>query len=370
MRTHSATETYYQILGVQPTATKQEITKAFHKLALRWHPDKNLNNTEEANEQFKLIGEAFETLRDEQRRRDYDTHLAAQNQTAQPSQRQRRHHGRRRRRHQAAAQEESSQAQEEAPQWERRETSREDVEALLRLAALLLDAYLKEQKRRKELGKQLAEALREGRTEEISQLIEEGAFLNEWSEEGFSCIHYAAQREDQHLLTYLLDAGANVNAKSADGKTALHFAVIQNNYELCHLLVSTYRAETHHQDSHNQDTPLHYAIENSCDHRIQELLIANSTYYTWFFSQYSALDCQDLLKDTPLHLALKTRQFDTVWLLLNKNVRTDLKNREGSAAIDLMLQMRSELPIRLSTWLSVKFVIEEPRQRESNCLVM
>jgi DnaJ-class molecular chaperone len=59
---------YYDILEVPKNATQNEIKKAYHKLALQYHPDKN--PTGEA--QFKEIGEAYVVLSDPQRRRNYD----------------------------------------------------------------------------------------------------------------------------------------------------------------------------------------------------------------------------------------------------------------------------------------------------------
>lgn len=56
---------YYKILGVSKDASEQEIKKAYRKLAVRWHPDKNKDG-EEGDEKFKEIGEAYETLMDPQ----------------------------------------------------------------------------------------------------------------------------------------------------------------------------------------------------------------------------------------------------------------------------------------------------------------
>ncbi|XP_033310655.1 dnaJ homolog subfamily B member 6-like [Bombus bifarius] len=63
---------YYNVLGVQQTATSEDIKKAYRKLALRWHPDKNPENLEEANKRFKEISEAYEVLIDERKRSIYD----------------------------------------------------------------------------------------------------------------------------------------------------------------------------------------------------------------------------------------------------------------------------------------------------------
>lgn len=62
---------YYKILGVEKTATKDEISKAFRKLAVKYHPDKNPNN-KSAEEKFKEITEAHEVLSDPEKRKKYD----------------------------------------------------------------------------------------------------------------------------------------------------------------------------------------------------------------------------------------------------------------------------------------------------------
>ena len=65
-------EDYYAILGIKKDATEAEIKKAYRKLALKWHPDKNPNNREEAEEKFKKINEAYSVLSDKNKRNQYD----------------------------------------------------------------------------------------------------------------------------------------------------------------------------------------------------------------------------------------------------------------------------------------------------------
>lgn len=62
---------FYGILGVNKTATTDEIKKAFRKLAVKYHPDRNPGN-KEAEERFKEISEAYEVLSDTDKRKKYD----------------------------------------------------------------------------------------------------------------------------------------------------------------------------------------------------------------------------------------------------------------------------------------------------------
>ncbi|HAF00097.1 MAG TPA: molecular chaperone DnaJ, partial [Methylophilaceae bacterium] len=67
----AAKKDYYEVLGVNKDASEEEIKKAYRKLAMKHHPDRNPDNPK-AEEQFKEAKEAYEMLSDEQKRAAYD----------------------------------------------------------------------------------------------------------------------------------------------------------------------------------------------------------------------------------------------------------------------------------------------------------
>ena len=62
---------YYDVLGIKKGASEAEIKKAYRKLAMKHHPDRNKED-EKAQEKLQEINEAYDTLKDEQKRKNYD----------------------------------------------------------------------------------------------------------------------------------------------------------------------------------------------------------------------------------------------------------------------------------------------------------
>ncbi|CAE7236819.1 P58B [Symbiodinium natans] len=67
---------YYQVLGVAQDASEADIKRAYKKLALKWHPDKNPDQMEVAQREFIAVQQAYEVLGDADKRRRYDNQKA------------------------------------------------------------------------------------------------------------------------------------------------------------------------------------------------------------------------------------------------------------------------------------------------------
>lgn len=65
---------YYDVLEVERDVDDDTLKKSYRKLALKWHPDKNISSENEAKQKFQLIQQAWEVLSDTQERAWYDRH--------------------------------------------------------------------------------------------------------------------------------------------------------------------------------------------------------------------------------------------------------------------------------------------------------
>ena len=63
---------YYEVLGVSKSASADEIKKAYRRLAMKYHPDRNKDDPETTAKQFKEAKEAYEVLKDDDKRSTYD----------------------------------------------------------------------------------------------------------------------------------------------------------------------------------------------------------------------------------------------------------------------------------------------------------
>ena len=68
-----ATKDYYRVLGLSRDASEADIRRAYRRLAIQWHPDKNPENKDEAERKFKEVAEAYEVLSDRDKRALFDS---------------------------------------------------------------------------------------------------------------------------------------------------------------------------------------------------------------------------------------------------------------------------------------------------------
>lgn len=64
----------YEVLGIEKSSNLDQIKKAYKKLAMKWHPDKNPDNMQAAKQKFREISEAYEVLSDPEKRKNYDAY--------------------------------------------------------------------------------------------------------------------------------------------------------------------------------------------------------------------------------------------------------------------------------------------------------
>ncbi|XP_027929768.1 dnaJ homolog subfamily B member 13-like [Vigna unguiculata] len=76
---------HYKILEVEKNAKEEELRRSYKRLAMKWHPDKNLTNKEEAESMFKKVSEAYEVLSDSHKRALFDCSLMARVAPAAPA---------------------------------------------------------------------------------------------------------------------------------------------------------------------------------------------------------------------------------------------------------------------------------------------
>eukprot|EP00747_Dinoflagellata_sp_TGD_P197304 gnl/TRDRNA2_/TRDRNA2_68513_c0_seq1.p1 gnl/TRDRNA2_/TRDRNA2_68513_c0~~gnl/TRDRNA2_/TRDRNA2_68513_c0_seq1.p1 ORF type:complete len:487 (-),score=76.89 gnl/TRDRNA2_/TRDRNA2_68513_c0_seq1:95-1555(-) len=72
VKDHVDSDDYYRVLDVDQSATLDDVKKAYRKLAVKWHPDKNPDLKEQAQEKFKRVAEAYDVLSNEEKKADYD----------------------------------------------------------------------------------------------------------------------------------------------------------------------------------------------------------------------------------------------------------------------------------------------------------
>ncbi|MBA8667779.1 ankyrin repeat domain-containing protein [Holosporaceae bacterium 'Namur'] len=304
---------YYDILKVEHNATEEVIRKSYYKAARKSHPDKNPEDREAAEENFKKIAAAYEVLSNRELRLEYDTYLLQE----------------RSRSKQKAYQTNAEKAGNYSPsenQWQDPDMDRERAEQLLRDITKVMESYIEEQKRRHELGKQLANAAKEGNWQQVNSLFKEGAFLDELSDESRAVLHYVVEKGDLKRMQALIENGANIDVQDGYGNTPLHYAASKGDIKTCRYLVSN-GANLYLQNYRNKNTPLHSALKN--EHIDVALFLAKYPTEGGIIWKTKSHDLQDKEGNTPLHITLENQYYDLANELLRQGAKVDIQNNKG-----------------------------------------
>lgn len=247
---------YYEILKVNRNASDYDITHSYRRLAFQYHPDKNPERKEWAAEQFKILQNAYETLKDPDKRRQYDQELMRQEQS-------------------------SFSTTTHLPPFPA--TPRQQSSA----TASASPPFTLEQK--------VVFYAKQQNWQQVFQLISEGVSPNELFE-GYAALHYAVYHNNICCVNELLRFGANVDLPDISGNTPLHLSTIYRNYDICSLLISQ-NAQLSLQNHHG-DTPLHIAI-----------MLSQFNFIKLLFGKVN-LPCvcniQNHDGNTPLYIAMET----------------------------------------------------------------
>ena len=206
------TDHYYQLLGVSLNASEDEIRRAYRRMAMQWHPDRN--KSPDAPQMMRKINQAWEILGNPESKAKYDRDYFRLHSILAEAQRR----GEERRQHESR----------------QREAERLDT--------------------------QLLTAIRVNRSsQEISTLIDKGADTNARTNHGATPLHYAARyNENPEVIQMLISRGAYINARTNSGQTPLHYAArFTKNPAVIDVFVS--RGAYLSEPDINGLTPLHYA---------------------------------------------------------------------------------------------------------------
>jgi len=287
-------DNFYTLLGVKPGASESELKKAYRKLALKFHPDKNPGP--EAGKKFKEISMAYEVLSNKDKRRIYDAHGNA--------------------------------------------ISQDPLHLAVQVGNLTLCKYVIDttgdynpSDERNETALHFAAKLGHF---EICQLI-----INNVDNKNPSCLngdtplHFASGFNGNFdICQLIINSVANKNPAAYGGKTPLHLASQYGNTRICQILIDS--IDNINPADHNGQTPLHIAAQkNHID--ICKLIVKNPAFVKNPPDQYGQTlkNPPDQYGKTPLHIAAENGFFEIARLIITNLVMTTPVDQKGLTPLHL-----------------------------------
>lgn len=311
---------YYDVLGVSPTATQEEIRKAYRRKALRWHPDKNPDNKEEAERRIKEIITAYETLGDTEKREEYDRYLNVQSaNSTTTSNNYNKGHGTQQRSY-----------SDQYPDVDPNVTAKTINELLSRLLEILEDAQ--------KLGEELVEEVSDGNWDNFEWFLQQTCSFNE-RYQGNTIVHYAVMQDKREILDQLLGKegffAPNINLRNYSSQTPLHIAVIQKNEVVVRNLLR-HGAQLTLKDN-DGNTPLHLSIKygyykapeiTDSYNRIAITLINAGHEEGVLLAKKHSNEVENNNGESPLFLALYYWNYQIAERLIKKGIKIDKKSAD------------------------------------------
>ena len=180
----------------------------------------------------------------------------------------------------------------------------------------------------------LFRSIENGDLAEFSRLVDSGVSLSAKNPLGETSLYFAAEKGEVEMARRLIARGADAKALTPNGETVLHAAAMIESTALMSELIEA--GADKNLANHDGETPLHWAAMTGTFLAVKALADAGAD-----------LDAQDARAgNTALHAAVSHDDIVLIHYLLSKNVRTDIRNKDGLTAFELA-QSRGRASVKL-----------------------